>query len=72
MSGEGAAPVRRLRDGTGGQDAGADSRAVRSGGVIAVSGTTAHGPDGHALFPGDTYGQTRHCLGVVLQGIGFR
>jgi enamine deaminase RidA (YjgF/YER057c/UK114 family) len=35
--------------------------------VIAVSGTTAHGPDGAALFPGDVYRQTRHCLDVVLR-----
>jgi len=59
----------RLRDGTGWQDAGGYSRAVRRGSLIAVSGTTAHGPDGAALFPGDTYAQARHCIAVVLGAV---
>jgi len=61
--------TRRLRDGTGWQEVGGYSRAVRHGDLVAVSGTTAHGPDGVALFPGDTYGQTRHCLEVVLGAV---
>nr|WP_088286667.1 Rid family hydrolase [Kineosporia sp. A_224] len=71
MSGPAAtgAGTQRLRDGTGWQDVGGYSRAVRRGPLVAVSGTTAHGPDGAALFPGDTYGQARHCLGVVLAAV---
>jgi enamine deaminase RidA (YjgF/YER057c/UK114 family) len=59
----------RVRDGSGWQDVGGYSRAVRRAGLIAVSGTTAHGPDGTALFPGDTYAQARHCLAVVVGAV---
>lgn len=41
------------------------SRAIRAGDLIFVSGTTASGPDGKALHPGDAGGQTR----VVLERI---
>lgn len=61
--------TRRLRDHGGWQDVGGYSRAVRRAGLIAVSGTTAHGPDGAALFEQDTYRQTRHCLDVVLGAV---
>lgn len=63
------AATQRFRDGTGWQEIGAYSRAVRRGDLIAVSGTTAHGPDGAALFPGDTYGQTLHCLRATLHAV---
>lgn len=41
------------------------SRAVRAGDLIFVAGTTASGPEGTALHPGDAFAQTR----VVLQRI---
>jgi len=45
------------------------SRAARSGNLIAVSGTTASGPDGTALHPGDTYAQTLAALNVAVHAI---
>lgn len=59
----------RSRDGGGWEELAGYSRAARRGGLIAVSGTTAHGPDGAALFPGDSYGQTRECLHRVLTAV---
>ncbi len=49
------------------------SRAVRAGNFIFVSGTTATGPDGTALSPGDAYGQTKEILErirLALQRVG--
>jgi enamine deaminase RidA (YjgF/YER057c/UK114 family) len=45
------------------------SRAVRAGDLIAVSGTTATGPDGKALHPGDTYAQTRESFRRALAAV---
>ena len=42
---------------------------MRRGQVITVSGTTATGPDGAALCPGDTLGQARICLQRVLAAL---
>lgn len=42
------------------------SRAVRAGDLVFVSGTTASGPDGTALHPGDGFAQAT----LVLQRIG--
>ncbi|HEX7736547.1 MAG TPA: RidA family protein [Ktedonobacteraceae bacterium] len=42
------------------------SRAVRIGNLVFVAGTTATGPNGQVLYPGDAYQQTR----VVLDRIG--
>ena len=41
------------------------SRAVRAGNLIFVAGTTASGPDGKALHPGETGPQTRVILGRI-------
>jgi enamine deaminase RidA (YjgF/YER057c/UK114 family)/ketosteroid isomerase-like protein len=55
-------PGPRFRDGTGWEERAGYSRAARQGDTIAVSGTTAHGPDGSTLHPADTYAQTVECL----------
>ena len=44
-------------------------RAVRRGNVVTVSGTTATGPDGAALHPGDTGAQVRACLVLIEQAL---
>ena len=59
---------RHAGDGGWQQQAGY-SRAVRRGPVITVSGTTAAGPEGAALCPGDTLGQARAALERVLAAV---
>jgi enamine deaminase RidA (YjgF/YER057c/UK114 family) len=54
--------IERHRDGSAFEATAAYCRAVRSGPAIAVSGTAATAPDGSALFPGDTYRQTREAF----------
>jgi len=61
--------TRRYTDSSGWQEQAGYSRAVRRGQVITVSGTTATGPDGTALCPGDTLGQARVCLQRVLAAV---
>jgi enamine deaminase RidA (YjgF/YER057c/UK114 family) len=61
--------TRRYTDSSGWQEQAGYSRAVRRGQVITVSGTTAAGPDGAALRPGDTLGQTRICLQRVVAAL---
>ena len=61
--------TRRYTDSSGWQQQAGYSRAVRRGPVITVSGTTAAGPDGTALCPGDTRGQARQCLQRVLAAL---
>jgi enamine deaminase RidA (YjgF/YER057c/UK114 family) len=60
---------RRYRDGSGWEDRAGYSRAVRRFGHIAVSGTTANAPDGHALHPGDTYRQTSAAIQAALVAV---
>ena len=65
--------MRRFRDASVWQDLAGYSRAVRSGGHIAVSGTTASRPDGAPAVGADTYDQTRDALQRALdavQGLG--
>jgi enamine deaminase RidA (YjgF/YER057c/UK114 family) len=57
------------RDGSGWEEYAGYSRGVRRSGRIAVSGTTATGPDGNALYPGDTYRQTRAALERAVSAI---
>jgi enamine deaminase RidA (YjgF/YER057c/UK114 family) len=45
------------------------SRAVRSGPVVAVSGTAPLGPDGKTVAVGDAAGQARRCLEIVEQAL---
>ena len=54
--------IERHRDGSPFEATAAYCRAVRSGQAVAVSGTAATAPDGSALYPGDTYGQTREAF----------
>jgi enamine deaminase RidA (YjgF/YER057c/UK114 family) len=54
--------IERHRSGSPFETTAAYCRAVRSGPAVAVSGTAATAPDGSALHPGDTYGQTREAF----------
>ncbi len=45
------------------------SRAVRVGDVIEVAGTTASGPGGAIIAPGDMYEQAKYCIDVIRKAI---
>ena len=58
-----------MRDGHGWEVEAGYSRAARRGNLIAVSGTTATGPNGTALHPGDTFAQTKVALERALGAV---
>jgi enamine deaminase RidA (YjgF/YER057c/UK114 family) len=60
----------RFRDGHGFEAEAGYSRAARRGRRIAVSGTTASGPGGEAMHPGDSYRQARTALERALAALG--
>lgn len=45
------------------------SRAVRVGGVIAVSGTAPLGPDGRTVGQGDAAAQARRCIVIIKEAL---
>jgi enamine deaminase RidA (YjgF/YER057c/UK114 family) len=57
------------RDGTAFESLASYARAVRAGAMIAVSGTAATAPDGSALAPGDTHGQTAIAIERALAAV---
>lgn len=59
----------RYRDGSPWESKAGYSRAVRHGGTIEVSGTTAHDSDGSTLYPGDAFRQTRAALERALRAV---
>ncbi len=61
--------TRHFTDDAPWQERAGYSRAVRRGNIVMVSGTTATGPDGTALHPGDTGAQARACLGLIEQAL---
>lgn len=61
--------MNRHFDGGGWEDEAGYARAARAGDRIEVSGTTAHGPGGVPLYPGDTYRQAYVCLERALAAV---
>ena len=61
--------IERQHDGSAFEAVAGYCRAVRAGQSVAVSGTTASGPDGRALHPGDGYRQTRIALERALAAV---
>jgi enamine deaminase RidA (YjgF/YER057c/UK114 family) len=61
--------TRRFTDDTAWQEKAGYSRAVRRGNIITVSGTTATGPEGTAMHPGDTGAQALECLHRIARAL---
>jgi enamine deaminase RidA (YjgF/YER057c/UK114 family) len=61
--------IERQHDGSAFEAVASYCRAVRAGQAVAVSGTTASGPDGRALHPGDGYRQTRIALERAIAAV---
>jgi len=62
-------PEDRYADEAVWQDTAGYARGARRGSRIAVSGTTASGPDGAALHPGDTFGQAAEAIARGLRAV---
>ena len=45
------------------------SRAVKTGNIIAVSGTAPIAPDGSTAYPDDLYNQTKYCIEIMKKAI---
>jgi enamine deaminase RidA (YjgF/YER057c/UK114 family) len=45
------------------------SRAVRVGGLVAISGTAPIAADGSVAASGDVYGQMKRCLEIIRQAV---
>lgn len=45
------------------------SRAIRTGNVIEVAGTTAAASDGSVIAPDDMYGQAKACLEIITSAL---
>lgn len=63
------AGTTRFRDDAAWQTTVGYSRAVRRGNLIAVSGTTASGPEGEVRFRGDTQAQTTEAINRGLEAV---
>jgi enamine deaminase RidA (YjgF/YER057c/UK114 family) len=65
MADEADGLIQRVPTGTPWVAAYGYSRAVRTGRIVEVSGTTAVDPDGKPVAAGDAYEQSRYALGII-------
>ncbi len=63
-------PIERFSSGSSWESTVGYSRAVRTGALVFIAGTTATGPDGELIAPDDAYGQTRQALTNVAVALG--